>query len=398
MPLKNKNILIGVSSSIAAYKAAGLVSSLRKMGANINVIMTENATKIISPIVFENLSNNKCYTDTFDRNFQWDVKHISLAKWADIFVVAPATANIIAKIANGICDDMLSTTICASKSPKIIVPAMNTGMYENPVTIENISKLRNLGYKIVEPDTGYLACGDIGKGKFPDNDKIIDSIILEIGYKKDLQGKNVLVSAGATKEAMDPVRYVTNHSSGKMGLAIANAAKYRGANVKLVLGENKIDLNKIYGMDIIKIDSAIQMHDAVINNFKDADIVCMSAAVADYRPLDISENKIKKKDGDLVVKFVRNPDILKKMGEQKRSDQIICGFSMETENLIENSRKKLENKNADIIVANDLTQEGAGFGTDTNIVKIISKSSIKSVELMQKSEIAHIILDEIVKL
>jgi len=393
--LSEKTVVIGVSSSIAVYKAVNVVRSLKKLGADVHVIMTVNATKLMSPVIFENLSGNRCSVDTFDRNFQWDVMHIALAKKADYLVIAPATANVISKIASGICDDMLTTTVSAMPCGKMIVPAMNTVMYENPIIQGNIEKLKSLGYRFLEPETGMLANGDIGKGRFPDEDLIVEAIVGEVAFEKDLAGKNVLVSAGATVEAIDPVRFISNRSTGKMGYEVARAAWHRGANVTLVLGENRLSIPKLGGMDIVQVSTAQQMQSAMEARFGDANITVMAAAVADYRPAKRSEQKIKKQGQSLELVLIPNADILLGLGKRKRADQKLCGFAMETENLLDNARQKLEAKNLDMIVANDLTTEGAGFAVDTNVVTIITPSNAELLEKQTKSAIAHILLDRL---
>lgn len=389
-----KTILLGVTGGIAAYKMANVASSLVKMGFNVHVIMTENATNFITPTTFETLTSNKCITDTFDRNFQFEVEHISLAKKADVVLIAPATANVIGKMANGIADDMLTTTLLACKCPKIVAPAMNTNMYENPIVRDNIAKLMMYGFKIIPADSGRLACGDTGKGKLPDESVLIEYIMRELCPKKDLMGKNILVTAGPTREALDPVRYITNHSTGKMGYAIARAAAFRGANVTLVSGPVNID--KPLFVNTVNVTSAKDMFNAVKDNYESQHIIIKAAAVADYTPSTVADNKIKKSDSDMSISLDRTDDILKFLGENKKDNQFICGFSMETENLIENSRGKLERKNADMIVANSLRTEGAGFGTDTNVVTLITKDSVKECELMTKNEVADMILDAII--
>ena len=393
--LSEKTVVIGVSSSIAVYKAVNVVRSLKKLGADVHVIMTVNATKLMSPVIFENLSGNRCSVDTFDRNFQWDVMHIALAKKADYLVIAPATANVISKIASGICDDMLTTTVSAMPCGKMIVPAMNTVMYENPIIQGNIEKLKSLGYRFLEPETGMLANGDIGKGRFPGEDLIVEAIVGEVAFEKDLAGKNVLVSAGATVEAIDPVRFISNRSTGKMGYEVARAAWHRGANVTLVLGENRLSIPKLGGMDIVQVSTAQQMQSAMEARFGDANITVMAAAVADYRPAKRSEQKIKKQGQSLELVLIPNADILLGLGKRKRADQKLCGFAMETENLLDNARQKLEAKNLDMIVANDLTTEGAGFAVDTNVVTIITPGNAESLEKQTKSAIAHILLDRL---
>ena len=393
--LKNKCIILGISGGIAAYKMANLASLLVKKGAKVHVIMTENATKFISPITFETLTKNKCMINTFDRNFEYKVEHIEVAKEADIFVVAPATANIISKLANGLADDMLSTVALACTCKKLVCPAMNTRMYENPIVKDNIDKLKKYDFDIMEADKGYLACGDTGVGKLPDIEDIYDRICYHIEYEKDLLGKNILVSAGATREDIDPVRFISNHSTGKMGIDLAKAAYYRGASVKLVLGVS--NEKPIKTMDIQRIISAKDMYEAIIPIAKDMDIIIKAAAVADYRPRNIENEKKKKNSGDTSIELERTDDILAKLGEEKREGQFLCGFSMETSNLIENSKKKLLKKNLDMIVANNLKVPGAGFGVDTNVVTVISKNNQVDFTLQTKEELAHKILDEIKK-
>lgn len=388
--LTGKSVILGVTGSIAAYKAATLAHALKKQNCDVNVIMTKNATEIIAPLTFERLTGNKCITDTFDKNIQYEVKHISLAKKADMAIIAPATANIIGKIANGIADDMLSTTIMACKCPVYISPAMNTAMYENPIVQSNIKKLMDVGYKFIAPAEGLLACGDEGKGKMPEPEEITEYIYKELAYKKDMTGKKIIVTSGATIEPIDPVRYITNHSTGKMGCAIARAAMRRGADVTLIAGNMRVAPPPF--VKIINVRSAEDMYNAVKSEYDNSDIVIMSAAIADYTPEATAENKIKKKANDMSITLKRTTDILKYMGENKKN-QYLCGFSMETENLIENSAKKLESKNADMIVANNLKVAGAGFGTDTNIVTIITKNSIVELPVMSKDKVAHKILD-----
>lgn len=389
-----KTVILGVTGSIAAYKMANVASMLVKKGCDVNVIMTKNATNFINPITFEELTKNKCLVDTFDRNFQYSVAHISLATRADVFMVAPASANVIGKIANGIADDMLTTTIMAAKCPKIISPAMNTNMFENPIVQDNIKKLENYGYTVISPESGRLAEGMSGKGRLPKEQMLVDFIELALADNQDLKGKKVLVTAGPTQEAIDPVRYITNHSSGKMGYAVAKAAMLRGAEVTLISGQVNID--PVPFVKTISVVSAKDMYDAVIKEFEDSDIVIKSAAVADFRPASVADNKIKKGDGDAMsIELERTDDILKYLGEHKRENQFICGFSMETENIIENSRKKLEKKSLDMIVCNNLKEQGAGFKTDTNKVTIIDRESTDELELMSKAEVAMKILDEI---
>ena len=391
--LTGKTIVLGVTGSIAAYKSASLASALVKEHADVHVIMTPNAVNFINPITFETLTHNKCITDTFDRNFEFDVKHISLAKKADIFMIAPATANIIGKLASGIADDMLSTTVMAAKCPVVLAPAMNTAMYDNSIVQENMSKLRMHGYTVIEPSAGYLACGDTGRGKMPEPEYLKDVILHEISHEKDLAGRRVLVTAGPTQEALDPVRFLSNHSSGKMGYAIASQAARRGAEVTLVSGRTSLDCP--YGVTRIDVTSAADMFRAVTSHAEEADIIVMAAAVADYRPASVSDNKIKKKDGAMSIELERTSDIIGTLGAGRRDDQFLCGFSMETENLIENSRSKLERKNLDMIVANNLKVEGAGFRGDTNVAVLIKKSQVKELQLMSKIELADVILDEI---
>ena len=391
--LTGKTIVLGVTGSIAAYKSASLASALVKEHADVHVIMTPNAVNFINPITFETLTHNKCITDTFDRNFEFDVKHISLAKKADIFMIAPATANIIGKLASGIADDMLSTTVMAAKCPVMLAPAMNTAMYDNSIVQENMSKLRMHGYTVIEPSAGYLACGDTGRGKMPEPEYLKDVILHEISHEKDLAGRRVLVTAGPTQEALDPVRFLSNHSSGKMGYAIASQAARRGAEVTLVSGRTSLDCP--YGVTRIDVTSAADMFRAVTSHAEEADIIVMAAAVADYRPASVSDNKIKKKDGAMSIELERTSDIIGTLGAGRRDDQFLCGFSMETENLIENSRSKLERKNLDMIVANNLKVEGAGFRGDTNVAVLIKKSQVKELQLMSKIELADVILDEI---
>ncbi len=394
MNLKGKNILIGVSGSIAAYKTAELVSMLRKQDANVFVSMTENAKKFINPITFETLTNNKCLVDTFDRNFEFKTEHISIAKQVDLVVIAPATANVIGKIANGLADDMLTTTIMACKCKKLIAPAMNTAMYENPIVQENIEKLKHFGYEIIEPNEGILACGDSGKGKMEEPEEILEYIFKEIAYEKDLLGKKVLVTAGPTIEKIDSVRYLTNHSTGKMGYALAKMAMLRGAEVTLISGKTNLKPPKF--VKCINVISAKDMFDEVKANFKEQDIIIKSAAVADFRAKEIFDGKMKKKDSKLTLELEKTDDILKYIGEHK-TNQFVCGFSMETDNMLENSKEKLVNKNLDMIIANNLRQEGAGFAGDTNIVTIISKNDIKQLEMLSKEIVANKIIDAILK-
>lgn len=395
--LTGKTVILGVTGSIAAYKTANLARMLKKLGCNVHVLMTKNAMNFINPITFETLTQNKCLIDTFDRNFEYSVEHVALAKQADVVMIAPASANVIGKIANGIADDMLTTTVMACPCKKIISPAMNHNMFHNPIVQDNIKKLKNYGYGIVEPDTGMLANGDIGDGRMPSEELLLEYILREIAYKnKDLSGKKVLITAGATCEAIDPVRYITNHSTGKMGCALAKNAMRRGADVTLIAA--KMEIKPPEFVKIIEVTSAADMLDAVLQNSDSADIIVMAAAVADYRPKTVADNKIKKSDGDAVIELERTADILKTLGERKKPNQIICGFSMETENLIENSRKKLQAKNADIIAANSLKTEGAGFGTDTNVITIITREKEVQLEKMSKDEAAARIFDAVLEM
>ena len=372
-----------------------MVSDLVKHGVEVHVIMTKNATNFITPTTFEVLSGNKCIVDTFDRDFTFEVEHISLAKKADLILIAPATANIIAKLSAGIADDMLTTIVLAAKCPILVAPAMNTNMYEHITVRNNLEKLSSYGYEIIEAASGRLACGDVGKGKLADIDVLFDHIVKNIAYEKDLAGKNVLVTAGPTIEKIDPVRFISNHSSGKMGIELAKAAVYRGAKVRLILG--KTALKRPEFVDIVDVVSAQDMYEAVKEFASDSDIIIKSAAVADYRPYDVADEKMKKSDKELSIRLERTTDILKYLGENKKDNQFLCGFSMETSNLIENSKLKLEKKNLDMIVANNLKEEGAGFAKDTNKVSIITKDDIIQTEVLSKKEVAHKILDEIIK-
>ena len=393
--LKGKSVLIGITGGIAAYKIAGLCSMLVKLHADTDVMMTENACQFIAPLTFETLTNSKCMVDTFDRCFEFDVKHISAAKKADVFLIAPATANVIAKLANGLADDMLTTTALACKCPKIIAPAMNTNMYTNPIVQDNLKKLEHYGWTVIPADSGRLACGDSGQGKMPSEETLLSYIMREIAAEKDLIGKRVLITAGATQEAIDPVRYITNHSTGKMGYALAQRAMLRGAEVTLVSGKTSIKVPPF--VNVIDVTSAKDMYDAVMQNADRNDIIIMAAAVADYRPQSVAENKIKKSDSDMAIHLERTDDILATVCKNRRKEQFICGFSMETENLIENSRKKLSKKGCDMIAANSLKTEGAGFGTDTNIITLIAKDFEKSLPVMTKENAADCILDEAVR-
>lgn len=390
--LSNKTILLGVTGGIAAYKAAALASSLVKLHANVEVVMTDNATKFITPLTFEQLTGRKVMVDTFDRNFVHQVEHIALADRTDLVIIAPATANICAKLAHGLADDMLSTTVLACKCPKLIAPSMNTNMYENPVTQDNLKLLKKYGWEIIEPASGRLACGAEGKGKLPEPEDLLQHIQRVIGFEHDLSGKKVLVTAGPTQEALDPVRYLTNHSTGKMGYAIAKMAMLRGAEVVLVTGPTAIKPPPF--VTVIPIRSAQEMFDAVTSHAATSDIIIKAAAVADYTPVSCADQKIKKSDNELTIPLKRTQDILKFLGANKKDGQVICGFSMETENLLENSKKKLASKNIDMICANSLTQKGAGFGGDTNIITIITADSTQELPLLSKEEAANAILTQ----
>ena len=391
--LRGKTVLLGVTGSIAAYKTAYLASALKKLGCNVHVLMTENATQFINPITFETLTGNKCLVDTFDRNFQYNVEHISLAKQANLVMIAPASANVLAKLAHGLCDDMLTTTVLACSCKKIVAPAMNTGMYENPITQDNLERLRKFDFEIAEPAVGYLACGDTGAGKMLEPEILLQYILQEIAFEKDLTGTKVLVTAGATQEALDPVRYLTNHSTGKMGYAIAQAAARRGAEVTLVSG--KTALQKPLFLRTVEVVSAEEMFQAVTKLAPEQDIVIKAAAVADYTPATIAEEKVKKSDDELSIPLKRTKDILQFLGEHRAEGQFLCGFSMETEHMVENSRKKLEKKRLDLIAANNLKVEGAGFAGDTNVLTLISKDATIELKKMTKEEAAHALLDTI---
>lgn len=393
--LKGKTVVLAVSGSIAAYKIASLASALKKLHANVQVLMTKNAVNFINPITFESLTGNKCLVDTFDRNFQYSVEHVVLAKQADVVLVAPASANVIGKIAHGIADDMLTTTVMACKCKKIIAPAMNTNMFDNPILQDNLKILEHYGYEVISPAVGYLACGDTGAGKMPEPELLLQYILREIAYEKDMQGKRVLVTAGPTQESIDPVRFITNHSTGKMGYAIAKMCMLRGAEVTLVSGPTSIAKPEF--VHVVDVVTAKEMYEEVTKRAKDQDIIIKAAAVADYRPKSVSSEKMKKKDDDLAIPMERTDDILKFLGEHKKEHQFLCGFSMETENMLENSRKKLEKKHLDMIVANNLKVEGAGFAGDTNVVTIITGQEEVSLGKMTKEETALRILDEILK-
>lgn len=392
--LQGKHIVLGITGSIAAYKIASLASMLKKQGADITVIMTQNATNFITPITFETLTGNKCLVDTFDRNFQYSVEHVSLAKQTDVFLIAPASANVIAKAAHGIADDMLTTTLLACECPKIVAPAMNTRMYHNPIVQDNLKILQRYGMEVLTPATGYLACGDTGEGKMPEPEFLFEAILKAL-RPKDMKGLKVLVTAGPTREKIDPVRYISNHSTGKMGYAIARDAMMRGAEVTLVMG--KTNLTPPADVHTIEITTAADMEQAVKDRAADQDIIIKSAAVADYRPKFTADEKMKKKDTDMSIELERTEDILQYLGAHKEKGQFLCGFSMETENVIENSRRKLEKKNLDLIVANNLKEQGAGFGTDTNIVTFLSKEDTVQLPIMSKEEVADRLLSYILE-
>ncbi len=393
--MKNKCIVVGVTAGIAAYKICQLVSSLKKQGNEVHVIMTKEAEKFVTPLTFQTLSSQKVITDMFTVDYTPDVHHISLAKKADLFVVAPATANIIAKIAHGIADDMLTTTFLASTCPKMIVPAMNTNMLNNPITQDNIATCQKYGMHIMCGGAGYLACGDVGAGRLPEPEEIEDAIASLVETDRYLQGRHVVITAGATQEEIDPVRYITNHSTGKMGYALAKEARNAGAKVTLISG--KTNLPQPYGVDVVNVISAADMRECVVNSFEKADVVIMSAAVADYTPIEKADHKIKKAEGDLSIALKRTQDILLTIGKKKREDQVVIGFAMETENLLENAAKKLQEKNANYIIANSIREPGAGFGVDTNIVKIISPTSVEDLGLLSKDDTAKEILRHCLK-
>ena len=394
--LKGKTVLLGITGSIAAYKIAYLASALHKLHADVHVLMTENATNFINPITFETLTGNKCLVDTFDRNFQFQVEHVSIAKKADVVMIAPASANVIGKLANGLADDMLTTTVMACRCQKILAPAMNTAMYENPVVQDNIRKLKNYGYEVITPASGYLACGDTGAGKMPEPETLLEYILKEVAFQKDLAGKKLLVTAGPTQEAIDPVRCLTNHSSGKMGYAIAKMAMLRGAEVTLVSGPTAIEPPLF--VKVVPVTSARDMFEAVTGLSDEQDIIIKAAAVADYRPKQVSEDKVKKKDDQASIELERTDDILKYLGQHKKQGQFLCGFSMETRDMIRNSRAKLEKKNLDMVAANNLKVEGAGFQGDTNVLTLITQDEEVSLPLMSKEDAALKILDQILLL
>ncbi len=394
--LKGKTVLLGVTGGIAAYKAAALASALVKLHACVEVIMTKNATEFIAPLTFEQLTGNRTMIDTFNRNFVHQVEHISLAQRTDIVIIAPATANVCAKLAHGLADDMLTTTVLACKCPKLIAPAMNTNMYENPVTQDNLQLLKKYGWQVITPASGRLACGAVGAGKLPEPEELVQYLLREIALPHDLEGKTVLVTAGATREALDPVRYLTNHSTGKMGCAIAEAAMLRGAKVILICGAVSAKLPPF--VTVVNTVSAQDMFEAVAQYAKEADYIFKAAAVADYTPADYCDDKMKKQDGDLSIPLKRTTDILAWLGENRRTGQVICGFSMETKDMLENSRKKLMNKKVDMICANNLKQDGAGFGVDTNIITMITKDDVQALPLQSKQSVAHAILDKVITL
>ena len=394
MNLKGKTIVLGITGGIAAYKMPNVAHALAKAGANVHVLMTKNATEFITPLVFETLTNNRCIVDTFDRNFQYDVAHVSLANAADLMLIAPATANVIAKLAHGLADDMLTTVTLAARCPKLVAPAMNTHMLENPITQDNLKTLEHYGFTVIPSGSGLLACGDTGSGRLPDEGVLVDYVARELEHEKDMQGMKVVVSAGGTREPMDPVRYLTNHSTGKMGYAVARAAAMRGADVTLIHGPTALPPVKF--TEDVPITTAQDMYEAVTSRFADMDILVMAAAVADYRPATVADDKIKKKDGDLSIPVERTADILGTIGPRK-TKQFLCGFSMETRDMVENSAAKLKKKNLDMVVANNLKVSGAGFGVDTNVVTFITPDGTRELPLMSKADVADAILDEILK-
>ena len=394
--LSGKTVILGVTGSIAAYKAANLASMLRKQHADVQVIMTKNATEFINPITFETLTGKKCLVDTFDRNFQYEVEHVELAKRADLAIVAPASANVIAKLAHGIADDMLTTTLLACTCPKLVAPAMNTRMYENPVTQDNMDILRKYGFRIIEPAVGHLACGDTGAGKLPPETLLLECILDEIAMEKDMKGLHVLITAGPTMEAIDPVRFISNHSTGKMGYALARVCRRRGAEVTLVSG--KTNLEAPYGVTLVPVTSAQDMFEAVSSRAKEQDLIIKAAAVADYRPVTVAENKIKKSPGDMSIALERTTDILAWLGEHRQEGQVLCGFAMETEHMVEHAKEKLTRKHVDMIAANNVKVAGAGFGTDTNVVTLITEDGAEELAKMSKEEVASRILDALLRL
>ena len=394
--LKGKTVILGVTGSIAAYKAANLASMLKKQHADVQVIMTKNATQFMNPITFESLTGNKCLVDTVDRNFQFQVEHVALAKRADLAIVAPATANIMAKLAHGLADDMLTTTLLACRCPKLIAPAMNTRMYENPVTQDNMDILRKYGFRIIEPAVGHLACGDTGAGKLPQETLLLECILDEIVMEKDMKGLHVLITAGPTMEAIDPVRFISNHSTGKMGYALARVCRRRGAEVTLVSG--KTNLEAPYGVTLVPVTSAQDMFEAVSLRAKEQDLIIKAAAVADYRPVTVAENKIKKSPGDMSIALERTTDILAWLGEHRREGQVLCGFAMETEHMVEHAKEKLTRKHVDMIAANNVKVAGAGFGTDTNVVTLITEDGVEELAKMSKEEVASRIVDALLRI
>ena len=394
--LKQKCVLLGISSSIAIYKAASLCSALKKQGADVHVLMTENATKMMSPVIFEQLTGNRVCVDTFDRNFPWQVEHVALAKKADLLLVAPATANVCAKLAHGIADDMLTTTALACTCPKLIAPAMNTRMYENPVTKENLKTLTRFGWEVITPASGYLACGDTGAGKLPEPETLLDHILHTLAYPHDMQGLRVLVTAGPTRESIDPVRYLTNRSTGKMGYAIARAAADRGAKVTLISGPTALSAPLF--VETVPVESADDMFREVTTRAEKADLIIKAAAVADYRPVTVADDKIKKHDGDMAIPLTRTQDILGYLGQHRRPGQVLCGFSMETKDMLVNSRRKLEKKNLDLIAANNVKVPGAGFAVDTNVLTLITRQGEEELPLLSKEEAAHRLLDALLRL
>lgn len=393
--LQGKTVVLGVTGGIAAYKMPNLASALVKLGCNVQVLMTQNATQFITAVTFETLTGNKALVDTFDRNFSFQVEHIAVADQADLVMIAPATANVIAKLAHGLADDMLTTTVLACNCPKIVVPAMNTKMYENPVTQDNLNILRRYGWEVVEPASGYLACGAVGKGKLPEPEALLQVILHNLAHEKDMVGKKVLVTAGPTQEALDPVRCLTNHSSGKMGYAIAQAAARRGAQVTLVSGP--VALKRLPYVETVDVVSAQEMFEAVTARAAEQDIIIKAAAVADYRPMVVAEDKMKKSDDALSIPLERTQDILGWLGQHRQPGQFLCGFSMETQNMVENSRKKLEKKRVDMIAANNLKVEGAGFGVDTNLLTLITKDGLDELPMVTKEAAADLLLDRILK-
>lgn len=394
--LKGKTVILGVTGSIAAYKAANLASMLKKQHADVQVIMTQNATQFMNPITFESLTGNKCLVDTFDRNFQFQVEHVALAKRADLAIIAPATANIMAKLAHGLADDMLTTTLLACRCPRLIAPAMNTRMYENPVTQDNMDILRKYGFRIIEPAVGHLACGDTGAGKLPPETLLLECILDEIAMEKDMKGLHVLITAGPTMEAIDPVRFISNHSTGKMGYALARVCRRRGAEVTLVSG--KTNLEAPYGVTLVPVTSAQDMFEAVSLRAKEQDLIIKAAAVADYRPVTVAENKIKKSPGDMSIALERTTDILAWLGEHRREGQVLCGFAMETEHMVEHAKEKLTGKHVDMIAANNVKVAGAGFGTDTNVVTLITEDGVEELAKMSKEEVASRIVDALLRI